>query len=80
VRLSAKKPGICDDDGTALTQRDDDKAEVVAKRFDTFLEKTSPLIDYYKQKGILHSYDGNVPPGPSAAAAEKIIAKLAGKK
>ncbi|MFA5126026.1 MAG: adenylate kinase [archaeon] len=76
VSNPSKKIGICDDDGAKLIQREDDKPETIAKRYDTFLEKTSPLIEYYEKKGLLHRYDGNIPPGPSIAVAEKIIAKL----
>jgi adenylate kinase len=79
VSLPSKKPGICDDDGAKLIQRDDDKPETIAKRYDTFIEKTSPLIQYYEKKGLLHKYDGNVSPAASVAAAEKIIAKIAKK-
>jgi len=77
VSLPSKKLGVCDDDGAKLIQRDDDKPETIAKRYDTFLEKTSPLIEYYNKKGLLHRYDGNVPPAESVSAAEKIIAKIA---
>ena len=77
VSLPSKQVGICDDDGANLIQRDDDKPETIAKRYDTFIEKTSPLIKYYEGKGLLHRYDGNVPPAPSIAAAEAIIAKIA---
>jgi len=80
VSLPSKKLGICDDDGAKLIQREDDKPETIAKRYDTFLEKTSPLIEYYEKKGLLHRYDGNIPPGPSIVAAEKIIKKIVKKK
>ncbi|MFA5931617.1 MAG: adenylate kinase [archaeon] len=79
VSLKSKQIGICDDDGAKLIQRDDDKPETIAKRYDTFLEKTSPLIDYYSKKDLLHRYDGNVPPKESVEAAEKIIASIAAK-
>ena len=77
VSLPPKVEGVCNDDGAKLIQRDDDKPETIAKRYDTFIEKTSPLIKYYEGKGLLHRYDGNVPPAPSIAAAEAIIAKIA---
>jgi len=80
ITMPPKKIGVCDDDGSKLIQREDDKAETIAKRYDTFIEKTSPLIQYYEKKGLLHRYDGNVPPGPSIAAAENIIAKIVKKK
>ncbi len=51
--------GVCDKCGTALIQRDDDREEVVKSRFKVYLEKTEPLIDYYREKGVLHIVDGN---------------------
>ena len=72
-----KEEGVCDDDGAKLIQRDDDKPETVGKRYDTFMEKTHPLIEYYEKTGLLVRYDGNVPLAQSIAAAEKIIAKIA---
>jgi adenylate kinase len=57
-----KVPGICDEDGSELYQRDDDKAETVANRIRVYLDKTAPLIDYYKQRGLLIELDGTLPP------------------
>ena len=54
--IEYKKPvtdGICDKDGTPLTQRADDKAEVVLERLATYHEKTAPIKDYYQQKNKL---------------------------
>lgn len=50
--------GKCDADGAELIQRDDDKAETVARRIHVYTEQTSPLIDYYRQKGLLIELDG----------------------
>jgi adenylate kinase len=50
--------GICDVDGTPLIQRDDDKAETVERRIRVYMEQTSPLIEYYRQKGLLVEVDG----------------------
>lgn len=41
--------------GGELYAREDDNPETVAKRFDTFVTNTAPLIDYYKNKGILEN-------------------------
>jgi adenylate kinase len=76
VSLKPKLEGVCDIDGAKLIQREDDKPETISKRFDTFLEKTAPLINYYEKEGVLYKYDGNVPPEPSIKAAEEIIEKL----
>jgi adenylate kinase len=46
-------PGICDEDGGPLVQRDDDKPETVAKRLDVYESQTAPLIDYYRGTGKL---------------------------
>ena len=54
-----KVAGHCDNDGTELTQRKDDTREVAQARFDTYFHETAPLIDYYKNKGVLKTIDAN---------------------
>lgn len=44
---------ICDECGTKLIQRDDDKPEVIRKRLSVYREQTAPVVDYYRAKGIL---------------------------
>lgn len=53
-----KVRGVCDFDGSELYQRDDDKAETVKRRVDVYLEQTSPLIQYYRDRGKLVEIDG----------------------
>lgn len=48
----------CKADGTALIQRDDDKAETVLNRLQVYHQKTAPLIDYYQAQGLLRNIDG----------------------
>ncbi len=55
-----KVEGICDVCGGELILRDDDKPEIVKKRLDVYHEQTQPLIDYYKNAGILKTVDGTV--------------------
>lgn len=57
-----KKENICDFCGIELTQRKDDNEETAKARFDTYFTETAPLIDYYKNKGVLSSIDadGNI--------------------
>jgi adenylate kinase len=50
--------GKCDKDGADLIQRDDDKAATVERRIKVYTEQTSPLIEYYRQKGLLAEVDG----------------------
>jgi adenylate kinase len=56
-----QQPGVCDKDGGELYQRDDDKPETVRKRLKVYWEQTSPLIDYYRRKGLLVEIDGDQP-------------------
>jgi adenylate kinase len=50
--------GICDRCGGELSQRDDDKEEMVAARLDVYERETVPVIEYYRSKGILSQVDG----------------------
>lgn len=52
------KAGICDYDGSELYQREDDKTETVKRRIRVYLEQTEPLIEYYRQHGVLVEIDG----------------------
>ena len=58
VTLKPKVDGICDKCGGKLIQRKDDTEEVIWQRFDTYEKETKPLVDYYKQKNVLHAVDG----------------------
>lgn len=51
----SKTEGICDKCGSELTQRKDDTEEVAKARFETYFRETAPLIDYYKNKGVLRT-------------------------
>jgi adenylate kinase len=57
-----KREGICDQDGSRLIQRDDDKEDVVHNRLRVYLEQTSPLIDYYDEQALLRRIDGTRSP------------------
>ena len=57
-----KNEGACDLDGSRLVQRDDDKPETVKKRLSVYHEQTSPLIEWYEDKGLLRRFDGSRPP------------------
>ncbi len=56
--IPTKTEGICDVCGSELVLRDDDKPETVLKRLNVYHEQTQPLIDYYKNQGILAEVDG----------------------
>ena len=48
------KEGICDNCGSPLKQRADD-SEAIKRRLEIYEEKTSPLVEYYKEKGVLRT-------------------------
>ncbi len=54
-----KNDGTCDQDGSRLIQRDDDKPETVKKRLSVYHDQTAPLIDWYDGAGLLRRFDGN---------------------
>jgi adenylate kinase len=50
--------GICDQDGSALYQREDDRPETVRARLDQQLPSMYDVVDYYRGRGILAPVDG----------------------
>ncbi len=53
-----KRDGVCDKCGGELYQRDDDKEETIKRRLRVYQAETSPLIDYYKGRGLLREIAG----------------------
>jgi adenylate kinase len=72
-----KNEGVCDQDGSRLIQRDDDKPETVRKRLGVYHDQTEPLIDWYEGKGLLMRFDGARSPDE---VHDRIRAKLAAKR
>lgn len=56
--IPPKKEGVCDICGSDLIQREDDRPDTISSRLNVYHEQTQPLIDYYKEAGVLHSVDG----------------------
>ncbi|MGM0689824.1 MAG: adenylate kinase [Bacillota bacterium] len=54
-----KVRNVCDQCGGDLFQRDDDSLETVKERLEVYNKQTAPLIDYYREKGLLRSVDGS---------------------
>jgi adenylate kinase len=65
----------CDACGGRLLQRDDDKRDVIENRYDVYERSTAPLIDYYRDRGLLHEVDGT---RSSDEVLSEIMAVLAG--
>ena len=72
-----KHEGVCDQDGSRLIQRDDDKPETVRKRLSVYHEQTEPLVDWYQDKGLLRRFDGTRSPDE---VHDRIRATLATKR
>lgn len=60
IGMPPKKEGICDKCNDTLIQRKDDKKETVGNRIKVYHEQTSPLIDYYKEEGLIKDFDGMI--------------------
>jgi len=71
-----KNDNICDQDGSRLIQRDDDKPDVVRNRLKVYNEKTAPLIDYYDGKGLMRRIDGTRSPAEVHDRIRAVIATL----
>ena len=72
-----KNEGVCDQDGSRLIQRDDDKPETVRKRLSVYHDQTEPLIKWYEDRGLLRRFDGARPPDE---VHDRIRATLATKR
>ena len=57
--LTPKEEGICDKCGAKLVKRADDNEETYMDRYNTYVEKTAPLIDFYKAKGVVYHVNAN---------------------
>ena len=69
-------PGICDKCGGELYQRPDDTPETQKRRIQVYFEQTAPLIDYYRQKGLLIEVDGRASIEEVEAVLLDIVEKL----
>ena len=75
INIPPKKEGICDICGGELVQRPDDNEEALLVRLDHYNKQTAPLLEYYKNKGLLTTFDGS----SSVELTPKLIAFLEGK-
>jgi adenylate kinase len=57
-----KHEDVCDQDGSRLMQRDDDKEETIRHRLAVYHSQTEPLIDHYDAIGMLRRFDGTRDP------------------
>ena len=72
-----KNEGVCDQDGSRLVQRDDDKPETIRKRLAEYHEQTEPLIGWYEERGLLRRFDGLLAPDDVHSRIRATLATLA---
>ena len=53
---STKTNHLCDN--KFLVKRSDDNEKTIIYRYDTYLEKTLPILDFYKEQNLLHQING----------------------
>jgi adenylate kinase len=70
-----RQPGVCDNDGTALVLREDDKPENVRKRMQEYSSKTEPLKRFYADRGLVSVLDGIGAPDAILAATRSILGR-----
>jgi adenylate kinase len=71
-----KHEGVCDQDGSRLIQRDDDKPEVIRNRLRVYHEHTEPLIEFYDEQGLMRRIDGTRDPADVHGHIRAVIATL----
>jgi adenylate kinase len=71
-----KREGVCDQDGSRLIQRDDDKPDVIRNRLSVYHESTEPLISFYDQQGLMRRIDGTRSPTEVHDHIRAVIATL----
>ena len=68
-----KKENVCDECGSELVQRADDKPETVSSRLKVYHEQTQPLIEFYTKEGVLQRIDGTKSPKEVFAAITEVL-------
>ena len=76
-----KVDGICDKCGSELIQRKDDTPETVKARLSSYMEQTSPVVDYYeKQEKIYFALVSKSVNKLGKDVAEELVAEIKNKK
>ncbi|HXW14660.1 MAG TPA: adenylate kinase [Terriglobia bacterium] len=70
-----KVEGICDKDGGKLLHRADDNEATIRQRLEAYHKLTSPLIEYYRNQGVLVAVDGNKEPEEIAKGLMDFLSK-----
>lgn len=71
-----KHEGVCDQDGSRLIQREDDKEETIRRRLEVYHSQTEPLIERYDEGVALLRFDGTRDPDEVHARIRATLAAL----
>ena len=70
--MPPKVEGVCDKCGGKVVQRDDETEEAISNRLDVYNEKTAPLVDFYRNEGLLLDVNATSSDAVVASIQEKI--------
>ncbi len=73
VSRPPREQGKCDLDGAPLIQRDDDREEVFTTRLRVYMQETLPVLDYYREQGLLRQVDGDWDIKDVSVAIEELL-------
>ncbi len=68
-----KDDELCDECGTALTHRDDDKPQVIQHRLKVYRKQTQPVVGYYRTQGLLTEVDASGSPEEVYERLRKVV-------
>lgn len=73
VSRPPKRPETCDDDGTSLVRRPDDRPEAVAERLRVYDHATAPLLGLFRTRGVLRPVEANGTPEEVGARLDRLL-------
>ncbi len=73
--IPPKQDGICDRCGSALIQRPDDQPATVRERLKIYRASTQPIVDFYKERGVFHTVNGDLEVTPLQKELEQYFSK-----
>lgn len=72
--IPPKEDGVCDKCSGELYTRDDDQPESIKNRLAVYADATEPLINYYREKGLIKDLDAGKTPDEVFASVKKVLA------
>ena len=72
-----REAGLCDRCGCPLIQRDDDRPAAVRHRLQVYADETAPLVELYRDRGLLHRIDGSLTP---VQVRDQVLTRLGGER